>query len=138
MTVTIFSIKGWKPWIPLYLTVGWVNKSLESCPLDPGCEQRLDKRSLRNRQFIHHVIGVDWAISHAALTEEVLRQFLYKVGNNPVVSQFSNRSHVKLDPSNVYERGWKKTKSIVLRIKDMSNNAWGVRRATKETLLIIS
>jgi len=31
---------------------------------------------------------VDGTISHAALVEEVLRQFLYEVGNNLVASQF--------------------------------------------------
>ena len=80
---------------------------------------------------------MDWTISPVAHAEEVLRQFLYKVGNNLVVFQFSNRSHVKFNPSNVHERGWKKTKPTVLRIKKMSNNAWGVRQATKETLQII-
>ena len=129
VTLTIFFNEE-KSWIPLYLTVGWVNKSPGSRAGDHGFEQKLDKHLVRNRQFIHHVTGVDWTISPVALKEEVLRQFLYKVGNNLVVSQFSNRSHVKFNPSNGYERGWKKTKPIVLRIKKMSNNAWGVRRAT--------
>ena len=125
--------------IPIYLTVGWMNKSPESRSGDRGFEQILDKHGVRHQWFIHHVKWVDWTISHAALAEEVLRQFLYKVGNNLVASQFWSHSHVKLNPSyyclQTNLKG--KRKQLLSELRRWAITL-EVRWATKETLLILS
>ena len=129
MTLTFLPIKGYKPWIPIYLTVDWMNKSPKSCSGDPSFEQILDKHAMRHQWFIHHVKGVDGTISHAALVEEVLRQFLYEVGNNLVASQFWNHSNVKLNPSHycLQAKLKEKRKQLLSELRRWAcNYAWSV------------
>ena len=133
----VLPIKGYKPWNPIYLTVDWMNKSPKSRLENRGSEQILGKHVMRHQWFIHHVKGVDGTISRAALAEEVLRQFLYKVGNNSVASQFLNHSHVKLNPSHYCLQTKLKEKRKQL-FSELRRWAITLEVWCKETLLILS